>query len=89
MELRAESRGHSLARPREMGMAERHGQGVGGIGGLWPRAQAELSAHHLLHLLFGRATIAGHAGFDFARRIAVRGDASLGCGEQDDAAHLG
>ena len=70
----------ALARLFDLQMAERHGQGVRGIGRLRRFRHLEECAHHQLHLLFVRLAITGYSCFYFAWRIAVDGDAALGRG---------
>jgi len=72
-----------------MRVAKRDSERVGGVGRLRLFAEAELSLHHLLHLLFRSGARAGDAGFHFARRITVGGDIRLRGGEQNDTTNFG
>src|SRR5277367_5130391 len=79
----------AFARAETVRVAERDGEGVGGIGRLGVFGQSQGGGYHLLHLLFGCGTVTGDAGFHFTRRITVGGDGGLRGGEQHHAAHFG
>ena len=70
-------------------MTYRHGERVGRIGrfGSFPHSQQR--AHHQLHLRFSRVAVAGYAGLDFARRIAVYRDVALRRRQQHHSADFG
>lgn len=71
------------AKLRGLHMAERNGQRVGGIRRLGSFSHAKQRAHHQLHLLFVRVSIAGHTGLHLAWRITANGNVALGGGEQN------
>src|SRR5271155_3264414 len=79
----------AFARAEAVRVAERDGEGVGGVGGLGIFGQAQRGGNHLLHLLFRCGAVSGDARFHLARRITVRRNGGLRGGEQHDAAHFG
>jgi hypothetical protein len=69
-------------------MAEGNGQGVGSVGRLWYFAHLEQGANHNLDLALIGVAVTRHAGFHFAGRVTVNGDAVLGGSEKHDTANF-
>ena len=83
--------GQSESYPRSLSlkMAKRNRQRIRGVGRLRRFRHGEECPHHQLHLAFVGVAVTGDAGFHFARRIAVDGDAVLRGGQQHHAANFG
>lgn len=63
-------------------MADRDGQGIGGMVGDRIRRQRQQHLHHADHLVLGRTATAADGTLDLLRRVVVAGDApSTGSGE--------
>lgn len=67
-------------------VAKRDGEGIGRIGRLRSFGHGQKRTDHKLNLAFVGMAVAGNAGFDFARRVAVHGEAVLFSSEEHDAA---
>jgi hypothetical protein len=69
-------------------VAQRNCERIRRIRGLRQFLEREQRAHHLLNLRLIRVAIASDGGLHFARRITMYGQSSLGCGEENHAAHF-
>ena len=69
-------------------MAQRDGEGVGGVGGGWGSGEGEEGLYHHADLLFGAVPEGGDEFFDLVRFVDGDGEAGLGRGEDGDGARL-
>ena len=65
-----------------------HGQGVGGVGRLGLRGQAELPLHGRLHLLLAGMAAAGEHALDAIGQVMMHGQPRLGPRQADHAAGM-
>jgi len=73
-------------RADDVAVADGEGEGVGDIGGVRGKVQAEQRADHALDLFFAGAPAAGESALDLRSVVVEQGKFLLGCAEANDSA---